>query len=181
MMDKLKRIKLLAMDVDGVLTDGSIIFGPVGDIKAFNVLDGLGMNVAAAAGLEVAWITGNSSAAVTERASSLGVTEVHQGAQYKLAVLRKLAERKALAREEIAYIGDDLNDLPAFEVAGVRFAVANAAPEVKAAADFVTERPGGRGAVREVIEMILKAQSRWDDAVQAFLQGLRLGQEKANP
>lgn len=177
-MDKLKPIKLLAMDVDGTLTDGSMILLTEGDIKIFNVMDGLGMNLAMSIGLEIAWITGNISAAVTQRASSLRITELHQGARFKSAVLRDIALRKELAREELAYIGDDLNDLPAFGVAGVTFAVASAASEVKVAADFVTDRSGGRGAVREVIEMILKAQGRWDDGVRAFLDKLRAEQER---
>ena len=177
-MDKLKRIKLLAMDVDGVLTDGSMIFGPTGDIKVFHVLDGLGIDLAMRAGLRIAWITGNTSAAVAERARSLGVTELYQGQRDKSAALRGIAERNSVALEEVAYIGDDLNDLPALEAAGAAFAVANAAPEVRAAADFVTERSGGRGAVREAIEMILKAQGYWDDGIRAFLDMLREQQEK---
>jgi 3-deoxy-D-manno-octulosonate 8-phosphate phosphatase (KDO 8-P phosphatase) len=177
-MEKLKRIKLLAMDVDGVLTDGSMIFGPSGDIKVYNAQDGLGIRLAMAAGLEIAWITGNISSAVAQRAQTLQVAEVYQGQRYKSVTLRDIAARKGLSREEIAYIGDDLNDLPALEEAGAAFAVADAAPEVRIAADFVTERPGGHGAVREVIELILKAQSRWDEGVRKLLDGLRLEQEK---
>jgi len=177
-MGKLKRVRLLAMDVDGVLTDGSMVIGQHGDTKVFNVLDGLGISLAMEAGLDIAWVSGNNSTVVTERARSLGVEEVHQAERYKSVALREVAERKGLSLEEVAYIGDDLNDLPAFEASGVAFAVANAAPEVKAAADYVTERSGGRGAVREVIEMILKAQGRWDDGVRAFLETLRRQQEK---
>lgn len=177
-MDKLTQIKLLAMDVDGVLTDGSMIFGQSGDIKVFNALDGLGIGLARAAGLEVAWISGNISAAVADRAQRLQVTEVHQGQRYKPAAIADISNRLGLIKEEIAYIGDDLNDLPAFEEVGIGFAVANAAPEVKIAADYVTERRGGHGAVREVIETILKAQGRWEEAIKAFLDKLQTQQEK---
>lgn len=175
-MDKLKNIKLLAMDVDGVLTDGSMIFGPDGDTKVFNVHDGLGINLALTSGLEIAWITGNVSPAVLKRAKSLGVTEIYQGARFKSAVLKEIAAAKGLQIEEIAYIGDDLNDLPAIDVAGVGIAVANAVAEVKAAADIVTEKAGGHGAIREVIEMILKSQNRWEEGIQAFLDKLRAEQ-----
>ncbi|MBI2843903.1 MAG: HAD hydrolase family protein [Armatimonadetes bacterium] len=177
-MDKLKRIKLLAMDVDGTLTDGSMMMTPEGDVKAFNVLDGLGIRLAMAAGLDIAWITGNISRAVTLRAESLRISEVQQGARYKSVALHEIAKRKGYSREEVAYVGDDLNDLPAMQAAGVAFAVANAAAEVRVAADFVTERPGGCGAVREVIEAILKAQSRWDEGVREFLNELRREQER---
>lgn len=178
MLEKLNRIKLLAMDVDGVLTDGSMVFGPMGDIKLFNVMDGLGIRLAISAGLEIAWITGNISNPVTERAKSLMVTELHQGQRYKSTALKEIAARRGLSLDEIAYIGDDLNDLPAIEAAGAAFAVANAAREVKTSADFVTEKSGGHGAVREVIEMILKQQGKWDNGVHGFLELLRAEQEK---
>jgi 3-deoxy-D-manno-octulosonate 8-phosphate phosphatase (KDO 8-P phosphatase) len=155
-----------------------MIFGPEGDIKVYNVLDGLGIRLAMTIGLDIAWITGNVSHAVTKRAESLQVTEIHQGQRYKSVALRDLAERKGLSMEEIGYIGDDLNDLPAIEAAGVAFAVANASSEVKVASDYVTERAGGKGAVREVIEMILKAQNRWDEGVTSFLETLREEQKK---
>lgn len=172
-MDKLKSIKLLAMDVDGVLTDGSMILGPEGDTKVFNVYDGLGINLAMTSGLEIAWITGNTSTAVLRRATGLGITEIHQGARLKSVVLSEIAARRGFLPEEIAYIGDDLNDLPALDLAGVAVAVANAVDEVKTVADIVTRKLGGRGAVREVIELILKSQDRWDDAIQLFLTKLR--------
>jgi 3-deoxy-D-manno-octulosonate 8-phosphate phosphatase (KDO 8-P phosphatase) len=177
-MDKLIRIKLLAMDVDGVLTDGSMIFGPEGDIKVYNTLDGLGIRLAMAAGLDIAWITGNTSSAVAARAKTLQVTELHQGQRFKSVALQDIAKRKMLDVNEIAYIGDDLNDLPAMEIAGASFTVPNAASEVIVAADYVTEKSGGHGAVREVIEMILKAQDRWGDGIKMFLNVLK--EEQAN-
>lgn len=172
-MDKLRAIKLFAMDVDGVLTDGAIVIGPTGETKIFHVLDGLGINLALTIGIEVAWITGNRSHAVAERARQLMVREVHQGARFKSVVLKDLAARHGVTMDEIAYMGDDLNDLPALELAGVTFAPANAVPEVKSRVDFVTERSGGDGAVREAIEMILNAQGRWQEGVQAFLDKLK--------
>lgn len=178
MLEKLNRIKLLAMDVDGVLTDGSMAYGTAGDIKLFNVMDGLGIRLAIASGLEIAWITGNISTPVAERAKSLMVTELHQGQRYKSAALKEIAARTGISIEEIGYIGDDLNDLPAIELAGAAFAVANAASEVKTASDFIIEKPGGRGAVREAIEMILKQQGRWDQGVKIFLDMLKDEQEK---
>ena len=171
---QLAKIKLLAMDVDGVLTDGGMVYaGDREQIKRFSVRDGLGMRLAMVSGLKIAWITGNMSPAVEARARDVGVTDLYQAARYKSEALRDLMRRHELSPEEVAYVGDDLNDLPAFEKAGVSFAVSDAAPEVKDAADFVTERAGGAGAVREVIEMILKGQNRWPEAVDSFLNELQ--------
>ena len=178
MIEKLKPIKLIAMDVDGVLTDGSIIMSAEGDIKIYSVMDGLGISLAIAAGVSIVWITGNISPAIERRAAALRITELYQGARYKSVALRKVAEDRGLELEEIAFIGDDLNDLPAFELAGISFAVANAADEVKAAADIITKRSGGKGAVREVIETVLNAQGRWESGVQAFLNRLREEEEQ---
>ena len=172
-MDKLRKIKLLAMDVDGVLTDGGMVYvGESNESKVFNAQDGLGIRLALVSGLKVVWVTGNESPAVARRAEDVGVTALFQGARYKAQAVREIAERYGLSQDEIAYVGDDLNDLPAFEVAGLSIAVDNAAPEVKRAADFVTKRSGGAGAVREIIEMILKSQDRWQEAVKSFLEEL---------
>jgi 3-deoxy-D-manno-octulosonate 8-phosphate phosphatase (KDO 8-P phosphatase) len=182
--DKLLPIRLLAMDVDGVLTDGTITWSvPAGggepvETKSFHVQDGLAFSVARGTGLGVAWITGRRSAVVERRAQELGVTEVHQGARDKGAVLAAIAARDGLATHEVAFLGDDLNDLPAFQVAGLRIAVGDAAPELVAQADWVAQRPGGRGAAREVVEAILRAQGRWDTAVAQFLSRLRDEQER---
>jgi len=180
--DKLAGVKLLAMDVDGTLTEGEMILLDGQQIKLFNVYDGLGIRLAMNYGLKVAWITGNTSNAVMERAQSLQVTDVYQGARFKTEALEHAAARYGLSMAEIAYVGDDLNDLPALELAGVAIAVANATDEVKARADMVTERSGGHGAIREVIEAILKARGEWDKAVQSFLDELKSEQEgKAGP
>ncbi|MHB9036867.1 MAG: KdsC family phosphatase [Armatimonadota bacterium] len=179
---RLSKIKLLAMDIDGTLTDGSMIFYGGEQVKSFNVYDGLGIRLAANYGLRIAWVTGNVSESVSRRAATLGVEDVYQGARFKSKALEQIAERHGLDRDEIAYIGDDLNDLPAFDHAGYTFAVANAADEVKARADAITRLSGGRGAVREAIETILKARGKWDDAVQSFLEELaREEVEKKGP
>lgn len=165
------------MDVDGVLTDGSITWGvdasgALLELKTFNARDGLGLSLARAAGLHVAWITGRASPIVERRAAELKVQEVRQGARDKRRTLAELAQRLGLAREEILYIGDDLNDLPAFDVAGVTVAPADAAPAVRERARWVTEAPGGHGAVREVVDLLLRAQGRYEEAAAQFLEGL---------
>jgi 3-deoxy-D-manno-octulosonate 8-phosphate phosphatase (KDO 8-P phosphatase) len=170
-VDRLKKIKLLAMDVDGVLTDGGMIYmeGST-QAKIFHVQDGLGIRLAMLAGLKIAWITGNISPAVTKRALDLGVTDLYQGARHKPEALRDLAAKYHLQQDEIAYIGDDLNDLPAFAAAGATFAPSNAAADVRDAADMITQKSGGSGAVREVIELILQGQGQWKSAVDALLR-----------
>src|SRR5262245_4691815 len=175
-------IRLVAMDVDGVLTDGAIRYsargrgGELSETKAFSVRDGLGISVARATGLIVAWITGRSSAVVERRAAELGVTELHQSARNKRIAIDDLMQRYGLSREETAFVGDDVNDVPALRQVGLRIAVADAAVDVAREADWVTEQPGGRGAVREVLEGILRAQARWDDGVAEYWR--RLEQEQ---
>ncbi len=182
MQDRLAKIRLLAMDVDGTLTEGEMILLDGQQIKLFNVYDGLGIRLAMNYGLKIAWITGNTSAAVMERAQSLQVTDVYQGARFKTEALQHAASRYGLSMSEIAYVGDDLNDLPALQMAGFAIAVANAVDEVKARADMVTKRAGGHGAVREIIESILKARGEWDKAVDSFLDELKSEQQgKAGP
>lgn len=171
-IDKLARIKLLAMDVDGTLTDGGMTFLGGEQLKMFSVYDGLGIRLAMNYGLKVAWVTGNVTDSVVQRARALGVADVYQGARFKSNAMKQIAADHGLEMEEIAYIGDDINDLPAFDLAGVSFAVANAVTEVKERADVVTVRNGGRGAVREAIEDILKARDQWDEAVSSFLEEL---------
>jgi 3-deoxy-D-manno-octulosonate 8-phosphate phosphatase (KDO 8-P phosphatase) len=174
-------LRLLAMDVDGVLTDGSIAWGETAggellELKAFSARDGLGLSLARAAGLEVAWITGRASALTAHRAAELGVGHLRQGSRDKRVVLGRLRKELGLAREQVLYLGDDLNDLPAFAEAGVCVAVADAVAEVRGAAGWVTTAQGGRGAVREVVDAVLRAQGRYDAAVAAFLDRLRAEQ-----
>jgi len=169
----MSKIKLLAMDVDGTLTDGAMVFLDGEQLKMFSVYDGLGIRIAMNYGLRIAWVTGNVTPSVTQRAKTLGVEDVYQGARFKANAVREIAAKYGLELDEIAFIGDDLNDLPAFDSVGLPIAVANAAPEVKALAYFTTERSGGSGAVREAIERILKARGEWDAAVNSFLEELR--------
>ena len=168
-------ITLLVCDVDGVLTDGTVIYGDgQQEYKAFNIKDGLAMRLAGWNGLPVVWLTGRSSEAVERRAAELAV-QVVQGAADKEAGLRAIAGERGLALSEIAYIGDDLNDLPALRLAGLPIAVADAAPEVRALAAYITRQPGGHGAVREAIELILHGQGRWEAAVENFLAHVKAG------
>jgi len=170
---KLGRIKMLACDIDGVLTDGSIIYGTGNlEVKVFNIKDGIAMKIAWLSHFPVVWITGRKSEAAVRRADELNV-QIYQGMADKEVGLRAVAEERGLALEQIAYIGDDLNDIPALQLAGYAFAVADAAPEVIALADYTTNARGGRGAIREAIEHIFHAQGRWEDGIAAYLASLK--------
>jgi 3-deoxy-D-manno-octulosonate 8-phosphate phosphatase (KDO 8-P phosphatase) len=170
---QLAQVKLLVCDVDGVLTDGAVIYGSgTVELKVFSVKDGLATTLAGWSGLPVVWLTGRASEAVARRADELGV-HVYQSARDKGAGVRRVADEHAVPLSDIAYLGDDLNDLPALRLVGLPLAVADAAPEVAAIAHFVTSAPGGHGAVREVIEYILRGQHRWDAAVHTYLENLR--------
>lgn len=156
------RIRLLVLDVDGVLTDGSLEYGAAGEeTKRFFVQDGLALVAARRAGLSIAVISGRASAAVTRRLSELGISEVHQGVHDKLAALESLMGRLELEPGEVAVVGDDLPDLPLMRRAGLALAPANAVAEVRRAAHWVARRPGGGGAVRDAVEMLLKARKAW--------------------
>ena len=156
------RIRLLVLDVDGVLTDGSLWYGPSGEeTKVFHVRDGLAMVAAIQAGLALAVISGRASAAVTRRMAELGVAEVHQGVKDKGAVIEALLSRLGLRASEVAAMGDDLPDLDLLKRAGLRLAPADAVAEVRRRADWTSRRPGGHGAVREAVEMLLKARRKW--------------------
>lgn len=168
---KLKEIKLLALDVDGVLTDGKLHIGPNGETeKVFSVLDGMAISVALRSGLKVAIITGRGGDIVQYRAKELGIVDCYTGVTDKKEKLQDLMADYELAKDQVAYMGDDLNDLPCMMLAGNRFAPANAVAEVKAVVDYVTEAAGGYGAVREVIEKILTAQGIWQKVVAAYGQ-----------
>lgn len=163
------KIKLLALDVDGVLTDGTINIGGSGEVfKGFNAKDGLGISCALRSGIEVAIITGRFSEIIHRRAAELGIRHLYEGVRDKYAALEKLREELHLERQEVAYMGDDLNDLPAFKAAGVAFAPADAVAEVAAAAQVVTAACGGRGAVREAVERLLQASGSWDVVVASY-------------
>ena len=162
------KVRLLVLDVDGVLTDGTLVYGPGGEeVKRFHVRDGYALVAARRAGLAVAVISGRASAAVTRRLAELEIEEVHQGVRDKAARLAELTARLGRARGEIAAMGDDLPDLPLMSAAGLALAPADAAPEVRRAADWVSRQPGGRGAVREAVELILRARKAWPPPISA--------------
>ena len=166
----LQKIKLLALDVDGVLTDGSIYISPAGEVfKGFNAKDGMGISCALRSGLQIAVITGRQSPIVERRCEELGITLLQQGVKDKRLALQQMAQKLGLVREEIAYMGDDLNDIPAFKSSGLNLVPADAAIEVMAVADIITKASGGRGAVREAITMILAAQDNWNVIVNSYL------------
>ena len=166
----LQKIKLLALDVDGVLTDGSIYISPAGEVfKGFNAKDGMGISCALRSGLQIAVITGRQSPIVERRCEELGITLLQQGVKDKRLALQQMAQKLGLVREEIAYMGDDLNDIPAFKASGLNLVPADAAIEVMTVADIITKASGGRGAVREAITMILAAQDNWNVIVNSYL------------
>ncbi len=164
-----RAVRLVVLDVDGVLTDGRIIYGTGGmELKAFDVRDGHGVKMFHQAGLRTAILTGRTSEVVGRRAEELGIADVVQNAKDKLAAYRELLARHALADAQVACVGDDVTDLPLFARAGLAVAVPGAAPEARAAAHYVTRRAGGRGAVREVLDLILKAQGLWGEALARY-------------
>lgn len=171
MIDKdFSKIKLLVMDVDGVLTNGCVIINSDGsESKAFNLLDGHGVKLWHRAGFRSAMISGRASGATTIRAEQLSINFVRQGCKAKLPEFEALLEEASLTQEEVMYIGDDLLDLPLVRRAGFGVAVANAVDELKEAADYVTQKPGGSGAVREIIEMVLKSTGKWNELMQRYL------------
>ena len=162
------------MDVDGVLTDGTIgMDDRGGEQKRFHVADGMGMTALRLAGIEVAWVSGRASQAVTRRGTELGIRFVHQGVRDKRAVVAETAAMLQIDRAAVAFIGDDWNDLAAFEAAGVRIAVAGSAKELLTAAHLTTERRGGHGAVREVCDGILDAKGVKAEILGRYLDSLR--------
>lgn len=162
--------KGIVFDVDGVLTDGRIFVGAQDEFKAFDIQDGHGIVLARKMGLKIAFLTGRASAATRTRARELGVEDVHESKAGKGPALRELLAKLHLKGNEVCYVGDDLVDLPAMRQVVFPVAVANAVPEVKFHAAWITSREGGRGAAREVIEAILRAQERWAYAVQKYLE-----------
>ncbi len=170
LIEKAEIIKLAVFDVDGVLTDGRLILGESGnEYKAFHARDGHGMVMLKECGCHIAVITARSSKIVAERMTSLGIEYVYQGEKDKGTRLLKLIDELGLQQEQVAYVGDDVIDLPAMTKVGLPIAVADARPEVKQHADWVTEECGGHGAVREVCELIMKAQGKFEDRIKAYL------------
>lgn len=165
-------IQLLALDVDGVLTDGTLTYSADGgESKSFSTQDGLGIKLLMAHGVDVAIITGRRSAMVERRATELGIKHLFQGRDDKLTALRTLSESNGIALSACAYCGDDLPDLGAIVASGLGVSVPNAPAYVRDHADYVTELHGGRGAVRELCELILRARGDWEELIATYLGG----------
>ncbi len=167
---RLRRIKLFLCDVDGVLTDGSVYLGSAREIKRFNIRDGLGLIFLRRAGFQVGWVSARPSPVTKARAAELEIDFlVQQGDRVsKTGAVEKLLRRTRLDWDAVCFVGDDVVDLGPLTRAGLAVAVADARPEVKAAAHYVTRAAGGRGAVRETAEMILQAQGKWDAIVTHY-------------
>jgi len=162
-------IELLVLDVDGVLTDGGIYVDDDGkETKKFHVRDGAGIAYWKRLGKRVAILSGRQCAAVEHRAKELNLDRVYQGRLEKRPVLEEILRLEGLSAEKACFVGDDLADIPAMSVAGLAITVADAAPEVRAVAHWVTQRPGGHGAVREAIEYLLRAQGRWTEVLRHY-------------
>ena len=164
---RLRKIRLILLDVDGVLTAGDIILGDGGEYKAFNVQDGFGIRLALDAGLLVGILTGRTSRPVEMRARELRLPIVIQGAQVKLPAYEQMLKEQNLRDEEVCYMGDDLLDTPVLKRVGLSAAPADARPEVRRMVHWVSEAPGGRGAVRELVEFILKGQDKFAEVLRA--------------
>lgn len=172
LLDRAKDVRMLILDVDGVLTDGSIILDNNGnELKAFHVRDGHGIKMLQKAGIEIAIITGRRSGVVDRRATELGIRHVYQGALNKAVAYEDLRVTTGIPAGSIACIGDDIVDIPLLRRVALPVAVADATDEAKEAAVFVTKACGGRGAVREVCELILKATGKWDEQLDAYRNG----------
>lgn len=169
LLERIARIEMLVLDVDGVLTDGRIVFADDGrEIKSFHVRDGAAIRFWIDAGKQVAIISGRNSPVVARRASELGITRIVQGAASKLPALKSLLADSRLSAEQVCVVGDDLPDWPLLRNCGLGIAVADACPELRAAAHWVTNTPGGIGAVREVIERLMRVQGSWQRVLERF-------------
>jgi 3-deoxy-D-manno-octulosonate 8-phosphate phosphatase (KDO 8-P phosphatase) len=168
-LKKIMGVKLLIVDVDGVMTDGRIVYDDDGrQLKYFDVKDGHGIKLFIRAGLEVAIVTSRKSKVVLHRANDLGIKILFQGAPDKVKAFEEIITTKGLLPEDTSYIGDDLIDIPLLKRVGFSVAVADAVREVKGCVDYVTERPGGYGAVREVCELVLRTQERWEGVTERY-------------
>lgn len=170
--DRARAIRLLVLDVDGVMTDGQLYFQADGqESKAFATQDGQGLKLLRQAGVEVALITGRESPMVARRAAALGIEHIFQGRDDKLDVLQTLIQRLSMTLVEVAYCGDDLPDLAPIDRAGLGISVANAPSYIREHADWITERSGGHGAVREICDGLLDMQGHWDAILASYLHG----------
>ncbi len=169
--DRCKKVELILSDVDGVLTTGGLVFDNQGiETKEFFIRDGLGIKLWQRAGFRFGILTARTSHIVRLRAVELGIEIVRQGFEDKLPVAQQIIAQQGLQLDQVCYIGDDLTDLPVIRRVGFGVAVADAATEVCSAAHWVTDTRGGRGAVRELIETLLKAKNRWDDLIRRYLE-----------
>ncbi len=169
MQEKLAKIKLLLLDVDGVLTDGRIIYDNQGnELKAFDVKDGHGLKMLQRAGIKIGIITGRSSEVVGRRAAELGIEILYQGALQKLEPYLEILSAQGLTDEQVAYVGDDVVDLPILSRVGFSATVADAVPEIFPLVDYVASRSGGRGAVREICDLLLRASGKWDELTKRY-------------
>ncbi len=165
----IRAVRCILFDVDGVLTDGKIHLGTGGaEWKAFDLRDGSGIKLAQSAGLRVGFVSGRPSEATTRRARELAVDWLFQGARDKGECVLELRRRAGLSPEQVCFVGDDLLDIPALRQVGFPVAVADAAPEVKAEASYVTKRTGGNGAAREVVELIVRSQKLWQQSLETY-------------
>ncbi len=170
-VERARRVRLLILDVDGVMTDGGITIDADGiETKTFDVRDGHGIKLLQRAGIEVAIISGRRSRVVEHRAAELGISLVYQGALDKRVALEAIMAFRGITPEEVAYLGDDVVDLPVLRRVGLAMAVADGVQELAPYMHYTTRTAGGRGAVREVAELILKAQGRWDDALRRYVE-----------
>jgi len=165
---KLARVKILLCDVDGVLTNATVLIGDGREFKEFHIQDGLGLRLLQASGIKVGWVSNRPSTATQQRADELKIDFLHQDKTGKVEAIDAILARANLAWEQVCYMGDDVVDLGALKRAGTAVAVANAIAEVKDLADYVTVAEGGRGAVREVTGLILRAQNKWRHLVSHF-------------
>ena len=172
----LREIRLFATDVDGVLTDAGMYYAESGDEwKKFNTRDGMGLKLLQRAGIITAIVTQERTKLVARRAEKLAIPELHQGAMDKLTVIREMAARHGLSLKQVAYIGDDINDLETLKEVGFSATPADGMPQVAAVVDYICQKKGGEGAVREIIEMILEAQRSKVESGKWKVEGLRSG------
>jgi 3-deoxy-D-manno-octulosonate 8-phosphate phosphatase (KDO 8-P phosphatase) len=172
--ERTRRIRMLLLDVDGVMTDGGLLLGPEEiEMKRFHAHDGVGIALAKAAGLLVGILTGRDSEAVRKRAKELDIDEIQQGGFHKEKGFEAILKRHGLKDEEIAYVGDDLLDIPILKRVGLSICVANGVEEAKKVSHYVTKKKGGEGAVREAVEMILKRKGKKREAILSLLCGAK--------
>lgn len=167
---RLKRVRLLLCDVDGVLTNSTVFIGDSREFKEFHIQDGLGVRLLQQEGIRVGWVSARPSTATRQRAEELKIDFLHQEKGSKVEAIEGILRQAALSWVQVCYMGDDVVDLGALKRAGVAVAVANAIPEAKMLAHYVTQAEGGRGAMREVAGLLLKAQGRWERMIAGFSQ-----------